>query len=252
MQLNETLDTQAMEWALSKSTPSRLPWVTKHITGHFAHGKNMQQRGQCSTAVCPHCQMEIEDKGHILRCSADSARVQWKLSLQSLHRWMKDQGTALEIRIAIMTNLEQWANDNTTSSNSKDKFTTEQQKIGWDCMLDGWLTQGWCNHQEKIWKHAKSRKSSLRWTSALIQKLWDVLWDMWDHRNKELFAGTSIQQQMTHSLVDDQIKELYATTPMGCPEVLTATIGDGPTIFISFQANMVRCGPNGTTTTTNT
>jgi len=77
-------------------------------------------------------------------------------------------------------------------------------------MLDGWLTRGWRNHQEKIWKHAKSRKSSLRWTAALIQKLWDVSWDMWDHRNKELFAGTPIQQQITHSLVDDQIKELYA------------------------------------------
>jgi len=81
--------------------------------------------------------MEIEDKGHILQCSADSARAQWKLSLQSLNRWMKDQGTMLEIRITIMTNLEQWATDNTTSSNSKEKFTTEQSQIGWDRMLDG-------------------------------------------------------------------------------------------------------------------
>jgi len=42
-QLNEMLDMQAMEWALSKSTPSRHQWVTKHITSHFAHGKNMQR-----------------------------------------------------------------------------------------------------------------------------------------------------------------------------------------------------------------
>ena len=109
-----------------------------------------------------------------------------------------------------MTNLEQWANENTTSSNSEEKFTTEQEKLGWDRMLDGWLTRGWRDHQEKIWKHAKSRKSSLRWTAALIQKLWDVSWDMWEHRNKELFAGTPIQQQITHSCVNDQIKELYA------------------------------------------
>ncbi len=33
---------------------------------------------------------------------------------------------------------------------------------------------------------------------------------MWDCRNKVLFAGTEIQQQITHSLVDDRIKELYA------------------------------------------
>ncbi len=45
-QLQDKLDTQAMEWALCKSTPSRHRWVTKHITGHFAHGKNMKWRGQ--------------------------------------------------------------------------------------------------------------------------------------------------------------------------------------------------------------
>jgi len=123
---------------------------------------------------------------------------------------MKDYGTALEIRTAIMIHLEQWVNEDTTPCNSEDHFITEQYQIGWDRMMDGWLTRGWRDYQEKLWKHAKSRKSSLRWTSALIQKLWDVSWDMWDHRNKELFAGTDIQQQITHSLVNDRIKELYA------------------------------------------
>jgi len=33
---------------------------------------------------------------------------------------------------------------------------------------------------------------------------------MWDHCNKELHSGTEIQQQITHSLINDQIKELYA------------------------------------------
>ncbi len=40
------MDIQAMERALSESTPGRRRWVTKHITGHFAHGKNMVRRGQ--------------------------------------------------------------------------------------------------------------------------------------------------------------------------------------------------------------
>jgi len=66
MQFNDTLDTQATEWALSKSTPGWCQWVMKHITGHFAHGKNMQRQGQRSTAACPCCQMEIEDKAHVL------------------------------------------------------------------------------------------------------------------------------------------------------------------------------------------
>jgi len=77
-------------------------------------------------------------------------------------------------------------------------------------MLDGWLTQSWRDHQEKMWKIGKSRKASLRWTAALIQKLWEVSWDVWDHQNKELHAGTEQQQQIIHSLVNEQIKKLYA------------------------------------------
>jgi len=82
----QTLDNPAMERALSESTPSRRRWVTKHITGHFAHGKNMQRRGQRSTAECPCCSAEVEDKDHILRCPSESARTQWKLSMKTLYR----------------------------------------------------------------------------------------------------------------------------------------------------------------------
>jgi len=116
---------------------------------------------------------------------------------------MKDNGTATEIRTAIMTHLEQWNQNDNNPSNLTEDFSTEQGQIGWDHMMDSWLTRRWRNYQDKMWKHAKSCKSSLSWTLALIQKLWDVLWDMWDHRNKVLFAGTEIQQQITHSLVDD-------------------------------------------------
>jgi len=34
--------------------------------------------------------------------------------------------------------------------------------------------------------HFKLWKSSLQWTAALIQKLWDIAWDMWEHQNKAL------------------------------------------------------------------
>ena len=39
--------------------------------------------------------------------------------------------------------------------------------------------------------------------------MWDVSWDMWDHRNKELHAGDTATQAILHSAVDAQIKKLY-------------------------------------------
>ena len=100
--IHKELDLQALERVMSKRKPSRHRWVTKHITGHFAHGKNMARQGQRSTAACPRCRNEVKDKSHIIRCQAESAQKQCEISTQKLNKWMKDQGTALEIHTMIM------------------------------------------------------------------------------------------------------------------------------------------------------
>ncbi len=74
--------------------------------------------------------------------------------------------------------------------------------------MDGWISRKWRDQQECIWKSIKSQKSSLRWTTALIQ-MWDVSWDMWDHQNKELHDGNTAKQKILHSAVDAQIAKLY-------------------------------------------
>jgi len=96
-QIQKELDTTAMEQAMSKSTLGRRRWISKHMTGHFEHGKNMVRRNQRSMAQCTQWQATIEDKIHILQCLAPSARTQWHLSTAQLDRWMKDNGTATKV-----------------------------------------------------------------------------------------------------------------------------------------------------------
>jgi hypothetical protein len=44
---------------------------------------------------------------------------------------------------------------------------------------------------------AGSRRSGLRWLTALIQKLWDIAWDMWDNRNRVLHdTGNSVVREV--------------------------------------------------------
>jgi len=62
---------------------------------------------------------------------------------------MKDQGTALEVRTEIMLQLESWTNDNPQQT-SKETFSENQQQIGWDRMMDGWLLCSWQDHQGKF------------------------------------------------------------------------------------------------------
>ncbi len=56
---------------------------------------------------------------------------------------MKDQGTASKVQTEILTQLAQWVQDKTTPEHMEQPFAEEQQQIGWDRMMDGWLLQRW-------------------------------------------------------------------------------------------------------------
>ena len=43
---------------------------------------------------------------------------------------------------------------------------------------------GWAETQQCYFTFLRSRRMGKQWLSALILKLWDIAWDMWDHQNK--------------------------------------------------------------------
>lgn len=55
--------------------------------------------------------------------------------------------------------------------------------IGWDFIIEGWLTKEWRTRQAQFQLAHQQRSSVQRWVSALIFKLWEVAWDLWEHRN---------------------------------------------------------------------
>ena len=58
-----------------------------------------------------------------------------------------------------------------------------QSSIGaWNTLL-GRVSKQLTLHQQKRYEAAGSKKTGLRWASALVIKLQNVAWDMWDHRN---------------------------------------------------------------------
>jgi len=195
---------------MSEAPAHKRRWLSKQITGHFAHGKNMVRRGQRSLANCPRCNATVEDKQHVIKCPAPAARQQWTTSMAKLKAWLRAQGTSPEIRDTLLRNLEAWASPSQPEPNTtQTPLEAAQSKIGWDRLLDGWLSVYWRTQQEQQWSQVKSRKSSKRWTSALIQKLWDISWDMWEHRNNELHSGGQATHQILHLAVDDQIRQAY-------------------------------------------
>ena len=75
--------------------------------------------------------------------------------------------------------------------------------------MGGCISYMWVRVQDQYLKWIDSKKSGKRWAIALIQKLWDVAWDMWDDRNHtlhdtpmamELSGGLSLNQAIRQEL----------------------------------------------------
>ena len=77
-----------------------------------------------------------------------------------------------------------------------------QEKVGWQAMLEGMPVKGWEEVQQRylIWR--KKRQTGKQWLAAVIRKLWDVAWDLWEHRNGILHdVNTNVAEQQLNSEV---------------------------------------------------
>jgi len=84
-----------------------------------------------------------------------------------------------------------------------------QDTIGWGAVLEGCISRSWREEQDQFWKAIKSRKSSWRWTTALLTRLMLTAWDMWQHCNKALHESDINCQAILEEEVNDQIRQVY-------------------------------------------
>ena len=71
------------------------------------------------------------------------------------------------------------------------RLLLKQDTIGWRACIDGLLVREWAAVQASYFEMIGSRRSGKRWAVALIKKLWDTAWDMWDHRNRVVHDNES-------------------------------------------------------------
>jgi hypothetical protein len=55
--------------------------------------------------------------------------------------------------------------------------------IGWDKFMFGNISVLWQEIQAQYFREIGKQNSGLWWTSALVQKIWQVTWDQWEYRN---------------------------------------------------------------------
>lgn len=68
----------------------------------------------------------------------------------------------------------------------------------------------WALIQQDYYDLLQSRRSGLRWLSSLIKKLWQVAWDLWEHRNGILHEQENCVSLETLSNINKRIRILYS------------------------------------------
>lgn len=61
-----------------------------------------------------------------------------------------------------------------------------QDQFGWQAFLDGFLVSQWASAMDQYLRSIQSKVTIRRWMTAIIRKLWEISWDLWEQRNDYL------------------------------------------------------------------
>ena len=183
-----TIDWDSSHKALKSMNQGQRREFIKHHSGNQATNKNMLRRKKRDTEACPRCSAPVEDSKHIITCPHPTATELWEKSLDHIEQWLQNSQTDPKISSIILSRLHSWRTNTDPEifdglPITLDQLLFKQDNIGWEAAFRGCWSHGWAEAQEQYFKTLKSRKSGRRWLAALIKKLWQVAWDMWEHRN---------------------------------------------------------------------
>jgi hypothetical protein len=126
--------------------------------------------------------------------------------------------TLPNIRNAILSRLSAWHQGNDLLAPSYawpgvNDIVLLQDSIGWRTFLEGGILHAWAAKQQDYYDWLQKRNTSKRWITTLIKKLWQISWNMWEHRNGELKNPASPASLREHARLDALISAEY-TNPL--------------------------------------
>jgi hypothetical protein len=206
--------------ALDTMTLQRRLFVSKHTAGMCGVGKFQKLWGKRESNSCPHCGLP-ESAQHVWTCQDPSVSQIWLQSLTKLQRALHKINTDPDLVNAIILYLNSWRNNSSLRDITKDTLINllqAQETIGAQQFFEGWIHKEWEILQHHYYQSIDSRRSSKRWTIALITKLWEVAWDLWDFRNDVFHHNRNLATEDDISALDSQVKQLsYKLSITGLP-----------------------------------
>ena len=83
-----------------------------------------------------------------------------------------------------------------------------QSKISWFALLTGRVSLCWSHAQHAHQARMHIDRPTLRWTSAMLQQLFLIAWDMWQDRNNIKQNSITAAKQREIDRLDAEIDKL--------------------------------------------
>lgn len=210
----------SIDWDISGEAIKSLTFpqrrrIVKHACGHFGIGIVLQRWGMQDHADCPRCQAP-ETAVHVLRCRDPRAVTVWDTTLSKLESWMMKKRTNPDLQRAILQRLREWHSDSPFGPipwdcTFKDAFKN-QDAIGWYPFLLGHVSYHWQGVQQDYYNSLALDNTGKQWVRQLILQLFNISWDMWEHRNGIKHKTSTPAQLRALLLLDTRIRAEFALT----------------------------------------
>ena len=192
---------------------ARRQWVAKHHCGFEGNNYKLHQWKQRTTPQCPRCQ-EIETHRHILRCQSPQATETYNNLETNFSQWLKDT-TSGDIRRAVLTHLRAYRNDRVAEteywwSDDARRASNAQRLLGPNAFPEGMIVTEWQEVQDRYIQDHQLKMNSGRWTRALVTRMWDMCWDLWDSRNAEVHRVAATRRQVIIAQLDKNVRDTHA------------------------------------------
>jgi hypothetical protein len=186
---------------LDNMTLQQRLFCSKHTAGMCGVGKFQKIWKMREMDACPHCGYQ-ETATHVWKCQADSVSDIWCNSIKNLQKRLQkiDTDTDTDLVQCIISYLNAWRYGHLLTSIDQEhlkELLALQDTIGAQQFFEGWIHKQRELTQNRYYQKINSRRSGKWWTIALITKLWEVAWDLWD------FCNTVFHQQQNRSRDED-------------------------------------------------
>jgi hypothetical protein len=133
--------------------------------------------------------------------------------MEDVRNWLSLQNTHPEMTRVILESLNRWRSGEIPAATTHIKWlqdlVNKQNESGWHNFFEGMLVKDWRKAMVQYLERTRSKKSSKRWTAALIRKLWQVAWDLWEHRNGFLHeSGDNLISNQTNNEIQSSLGQV--------------------------------------------